>query len=190
MSASLTASADGHGFDALNVTGVAQATPGHLSSFRGEVRVPVYGADLRYFTLSANTQVVFSVDVSMGVSTGFTPVSGELRNEMASAYASLEVAGLAADGYTQLFDLQEHEISVGYPGDAIPSGGSSSWSGVLSSSFSNLGSEETLGAFTTSALIEGQSLISAVPEPSTYAMLLGGLGLIGAAARRRRNVAA
>jgi autotransporter-associated beta strand protein len=32
------------------------------------------------------------------------------------------------------------------------------------------------------------SAITAVPEPTTYAMLLAGLGLVGAIARRRRNV--
>ncbi len=33
----------------------------------------------------------------------------------------------------------------------------------------------------------GQFMLAAVPEPETYAMLLAGLGLIGAVARRRRN---
>ncbi|TWI63477.1 putative secreted protein with PEP-CTERM sorting signal [Pseudoduganella lurida] len=34
-------------------------------------------------------------------------------------------------------------------------------------------------------LLDGVSLVSAVPEPTTWAMLLGGLGLVGFAARRR-----
>ena len=33
----------------------------------------------------------------------------------------------------------------------------------------------------------GVSLVSAVPEPETYAMMLAGLGLIGLAAARRRR---
>ena len=41
-------------------------------------------------------------------------------------------------------------------------------------------------ARTTSA---GQWTVTAVPEPETYAMLLAGLGLIGAVARRRKLVA-
>lgn len=35
-------------------------------------------------------------------------------------------------------------------------------------------------------LLDGVTMVEAVPEPSTYAMLLGGLGVIGFMARRRR----
>ena len=37
------------------------------------------------------------------------------------------------------------------------------------------------------ALLDGVSITAAVPEPATWAMLIGGFGLVGAAARRRRT---
>ena len=37
----------------------------------------------------------------------------------------------------------------------------------------------------TKSAITALAALAAVPEPETYAMLLAGLGLIGAAARRR-----
>ena len=44
-----------------------------------------------------------------------------------------------------------------------------------------------LNAGQTSGTYAGNVLISPVPEPEKYAMLLVGLGLVGIAARRRRN---
>lgn len=183
ISAGVTASADGTGFKTLTLSGSALATPGHLSYFNGSANVP--GANLRNFTLSANTQVVFSVDASMSVSTGVGTV-GEPRDELAFAQLGLLVSGLAADGVTELVDRQQHILSVGYPGDAIPGGGADSWSGIISSSFSNLSSQSTGGGFWAYGGVEGVSLIAPVPEPATYGMLLGGLGLIAAVSRRRR----
>jgi hypothetical protein len=34
----------------------------------------------------------------------------------------------------------------------------------------------------------GSATVSAVPEPATYGMMLGGLGLVGALARRKRKL--
>lgn len=36
-------------------------------------------------------------------------------------------------------------------------------------------------------LLDGVSMVAAVPEPETYAMMLGGLGMVGFAAARRRK---
>ncbi|MDP2809924.1 MAG: PEP-CTERM sorting domain-containing protein [Rhodocyclaceae bacterium] len=65
------------------------------------------------------------------------------------------------------------------------------WNGGLTGSFSGV-SLPTLGggllAWNTSQLYTtGDISVTAVPEPGSYAMLLAGLGLIGAIARRRRT---
>lgn len=53
-------------------------------------------------------------------------------------------------------------------------------SGPFSLSFKNSGGDYV------GALLDNVS-VAAVPEPATYGMLLAGLGLVGAVARRRRN---
>ena len=45
----------------------------------------------------------------------------------------------------------------------------------------------TLGDRKSTGSLLSQSMVSAVPEPESYVLLLAGLGLVGAAARRRQN---
>jgi hypothetical protein len=66
---------------------------------------------------------------------------------------------------------------------------------AVNGTFSNLGGANVEGGVYAQALIQNgeihqQSYIGAVPEPETYAMLLGGLGLMGFIARRRQKAAA
>jgi choice-of-anchor A domain-containing protein len=66
---------------------------------------------------------------------------------------------------------------------------------AVDGTFSNLSSANVEGGVYAKALvstgeIHQQSYIGAVPEPETYAMLLGGLGLIGFIGRRRQKAAA
>lgn len=174
----VTGSDGGVGFSALSMSGSALSGADQRSHFWGYASMPGSPSGLLDFTLSANTKVVFSVDASMSASTTIaTPWQG--TSESASVMMMLFAGGLAADGVTPLEDLAQQGISV-------PGGGSDSWSGVLSASFSNLGNASTLGVFGANATIQGDAVLSAVPEPSTWGMLLGGLGLIGVLGRRRR----
>ncbi len=61
--------------------------------------------------------------------------------------------------------------------------------GVNQITLSNFGfAAYTPKTFTLSEIQVSGTLVSAVPEPSTYALMLGGLGLIGFMARRRQSV--
>ncbi len=60
--------------------------------------------------------------------------------------------------------------------------------GVNQITLSNFGfAAYTPSTFTLSEIQVSGTLVSAIPEPSTYALMLGGLGLIGFMARRHRS---
>lgn len=169
--------ASGVGFSAASLSGSALSGADQRSHFWGYASMPGNPSGLLDFTLSANTQVVFSLDASMSASTTITaPWQG--MSESASVMMMLYAGGLATDGVTLLEDVTQQGISV-------PGGASDSWHGVLSASFSNLGNVTTQGAFGANATIQGDSVLAAVPEPSTCGMMLAGLGLIGVLGRRR-----
>jgi hypothetical protein len=109
------------------------------------------------FVLSANTSVVFTAIGSV-----------DARGPGAHGWASIFADGLP-DGYAQDDILQN----------------SAAETRQLSLSFSS--SLDGLSGTVGTAASSGVEILAAVPEPETYAMLLAGLGLIGACVRRRQS---
>jgi hypothetical protein len=184
--ASVTGAAGGAGFSGLSASGAAQSALDGYGRYHGFATVPAASGG-QGFVLSANTMVQFSMTGSATASytLGYNAQSSE--GEFASALLRLLVSGAAADGLGELTDVQQQSAAVmSFIGESAPGPDSASWSGLLTASYSNLSAQSSLGHFYAEANVDGLS-VSAVPEPETYAMLLAGLGLVGALARRRRR---
>ncbi|QBE67161.1 PEP-CTERM sorting domain-containing protein [Pseudoduganella lutea] len=171
----------GAGFSAL----AAQGQAGSGAAARGSYDVTVQSA-WAGFTLSANTAVYFSASgwAQGTTSTGGDPTTG--WDEAGGALVGLGAAGFDSGG-TLVWDDDEHIATASYTLDGAGNvhGDAQSWTGLLSVSFSNTTNASVDGIFTGEARAFGHSAVSAVPEPATGLMLLGGLGLVGAIARRR-----
>ncbi|MYM65260.1 PEP-CTERM sorting domain-containing protein [Pseudoduganella sp. FT55W] len=114
----------------------------------------------------------------------------------------LSFTGLGAGVYNIYITLSSQNVKWG---SSVLSGGSSSVVGTISGGklqfldFDYTGSGpfslslvgiKTPGYTGTKFGYSGEISVSAVPEPATYGMLLGGLALVGAVARRKAKKAA
>lgn len=186
--ASVTGSADGLGFTALSISGSAESEVGGYGRYQAFASVPV-SPNSKRFILSANTMVSFSIDASLSASMTLGYTDGALEGEAAYALLMMYAGGVGADGSSLGGDLQEHSTNVYYlDNGGPPAGASESWSGTMTSSFSNLNNFSSLGEFYAAGTVGGHSVaLAAVPEPATSLTFLSGLGLMGALARRRRT---
>ena len=110
-------------------------------------------------------------------------------------------AGAQQSGYTGP-QTEQWAVSLGNQTQTTavynnPSHGFSGWmhesftftatSGSEALSFLAIGTPTGVPPF---SLLDGVTMVAAVPEPETWALMLCGMGLIGAVQRRRRNRAA
>lgn len=147
------------------------------------------------FTLSPNTLLVITGLGQVQASTT-VGLDASFNSESASAQISLSVSGQGIDGggqqsssdglstyasWTSVWNGQ----SWGYAGE------SRSGSDTLSASFLNISGQSITGTLDLNVSLSGHSAVAAptqaVPEPSTWALMLGGLGLCASLARRRRR---
>lgn len=164
--------------------GTANAIP-TISSFGGT-------AAGGYTALFGNTDVGSSFDDWINFS---------VPGDAASSGGGVAISNFSTSGFNVLFsvfDLYEISPSVALPpitGSPIGSGGPGPISFFAYSGAAAPGNYwlHLVGSKVTSSLSGGYSgtittdPVAAVPEPETYAMLLIGLGLLGFAARRRKN---
>jgi hypothetical protein len=179
------------GFTTLSAQGVANSG---LDSYGNYLAQTSASKDpYSEFTLSPNTKLTFSVAAEVKAQTTIGYNLETDIGEQAKALAVLNVVGVA-DGVSQS-DNQQHIAAAAFDvrDDNTTIGVSDAWSGILTANFVNNGAGEATGILEVFTYVDGFSAssngVTPVPEPSTYAMLLGGLGLIGAAARRRGKAA-
>lgn len=173
---------DGPSSSGVTIQGRVYSLDGSWSSMSGFAG-PVSSGVL---TLSPQTQVTFSLDVSLHVVT--TVGLDSFGSEDASAFTSLflTVSGSPTTygtgkeliaAYTQMPDTLHRMHSFGED---------LQYTGTLSFTYQNTTDLSQQALFSWQSGVLGFSYSSPVPEPETSVLLLAGLGAIGFVARRRK----
>jgi PEP-CTERM motif len=121
---------------------------------------------------------------------------GKDSNQSANDSFIARVVNGAGTTVLTLLSLTSQTVGGGYGGSGGSGYGTGSvattWTGAAPGTYrlEFLMQETTANSSTQSAAGIDNILVAAVPEPEIYAMMLAGLGLMGAVARRRRRQAA
>lgn len=139
---------------------------GNASDGKNFVELDSYGNSAMAQTLTTLAGSVYTVTFDYSARTGV----GAASNGIELLWNGASVATVTADG-SGLSGNDWHAFSYSVTGTG---------SDVLS--FRAIGTSDGVGGS-----LDAIAVTAAVPEPSTYAMLVGGLGLIGFSLRRRRS---
>jgi len=187
----------------ISASGSTQGTQGtqstsNFAAYNAQAIAPGYYYYGGTFTLSDNTAVIFSANISGDVAvTGTFDPSSTYGWEHAYVQGDLSTSGTGASGtgsqnasdsfalYITSEYLADESALWGYVYGPSSATGTQS----LAAAFVNVSGGDLSGYLHANVYAYGYSYVAAVPEPETYAMLLAGLGIIGATARRRQKAA-
>lgn len=172
----------------LNNTALAYGVQFQHSSnthflLNGATYIPGYtaGKTLGYYALSAFTETISLAPGALGTFALHSLDLGGFYNFLPGETLSIQITGQRANGSVvtanQSFSVTQGQMSS--YGSAVFSG----FTGLQSLTFSGVGGNNARYVGVDNVAIT----ITPVPEPTTLAMLLAGLGLVGATVRRRRQ---
>jgi hypothetical protein len=193
-----TTSVDGW-YPSYSPTGISLSASGSYSvpttqgsgSYAAQIGGSVFPFPAYSFTLTPNTAVSFTGLASLMASTTLGTSSADQVEE-----ARASVLMLAWSETGELLDAEENlgiELLGGYYDpilqryvySAAPR--SESYEVAMGVTFSNTTGEWMDGQLSLRLMADGFTSVSPVPEPSTYALMLAGLALVGGLAARKRG---
>lgn len=133
------------------------------------------------FKLTPYTTLVWSADYALDTQTTHGYWNAEDGTERAFARTTMGFY----DGHDRVIEEADHFQYATFRGQ---DGQTVHNDGLMSVSVTNRGGDIFSGSMASSVGVYGEvsGYVGSVPEPSTYAMMLGGLALVGAVVRRRR----
>lgn len=152
-------------------------TSAHLSNFYAVGGAPV-GAT---FTLSAQTSITFfaSVNLVANTSVGLDTGTGQQEWGVSSVSFYTDGTGDTGTGY-QISEFYK-DLYAGYAvdgGTGLIVGESQSFADALSVTFYNRSDAAITGSFYAMVTANGESAVTAVPEPATWVLYLLGMALV------------